>query len=332
MKKLLAVLLMVMMVLTVAGCSKKEEAEPVVSTEPEKAEIGIDFIRIGTASMGGNFYTMGNAVAQLINDKIEGVNSSAQASSGGAENIREMAAGNMEMSITQSTVLIDSFNGTGSFEGEKIDGLSTVAIVSLSPYHVFATKESGIKSVADLKGKNIAVGPMGGTMEVNANMLLAAYGIGATDYTPMYGSNADCFDMLKMCQADAMIYATSIGASQIVDFLNNNGVMIEVDKDAVDKILAEHPELGPATIPAGSYEGQENDITTVALSVALNVPADLDDEFVYQFTKAFYENNDYLLGYHAYFAESVLDNYNVGVVYPYHPAAERYLKEAGAIK
>jgi len=132
---------------------------------------------------------------------------------------------------------------------------------------------------------------------------------------------------------DAHIYATGAGSAQITDvMLTGRLKILPIDPDKADALLKDQPEYGPMTIKANTYPNQAEEIKTIAGSGVLTVRADVDPDTVYTMTKAIFENLDFLKQRHDYFKQTTLENATVGVVYPLHPGAEKYLKEAGAIK
>lgn len=201
------------------------------------------------------------------------------------------------------------------------------------PFHVIVRKDANINSIADLKGKKIAVGPIASGIEVNALTLLKAYGIGPQDFQAIHQSQEETFESLKVGSVDAHIYATGAGSAQITDvMLTGRLKILPIDPDKADTLLKDHPEFGPMTIKANTYPNQPEDIKTIAGSGVLTVRADVNPDTVYTLTKTIFENLDFLKQRHDYFKQTTLENATVGVVYPLHPGAEKYLKEAGAIK
>lgn len=289
------------------------------------------FIRIATGSMGGNAFSIGNAIAQMINEKFDGVRASAQATAGSSENCILMNDGEVEMAINQSLTLGEAVKGKGVFKDGAIGGdFRGIANVMFNTIHVLAYNNSGIKSVEDLRGKKVGIGPVGGAHEANTRMLLGPFGMTLKDIVTIYGSVGENLEAVKNGQIDAQIYATPVPGSQITDVLGTGKVTLIGLPEAVgDKVSRENNELGKIYIKPNTYPNQPEALYSVATPTIVTVRAELDDDYVYALTKLFYESNAYLKGFHKNFVASIPSNVNIGRCIPLHPGAARYLKEIG---
>ncbi len=297
------------------------------------APMTVKFIRIGSASMGGNVYIQGNALAQLINEKMDGVKASNQETNGSVENIIFLDEKEVEFALVMGATLQQAVDGTGSFKGHKVNTLNLMGLVKFDTYHVYVYKGAGITSIPGLKGKKIGVGPMGGGVQVNANALLSGYGITTKDYTPMYGTVSDMYEQLKTGQIDALIHCATAGTSQPSDALASGKVaLLPIPKADAERIIRQNRSFSPYVLKANLYADQPEAINTIASTNVMICRKDLDAEFVYRFMKLFYENNAYLQTFHATFAQSKPEDATTAQLIPLHPGAARYLKEIGALK
>lgn len=327
-KKWLIVLsvLMVLLMAVMAGCGGSDAKKSGASNK-------VEFLRIGTASMGGNFFPLGSALAQLINDKVPGAKSSAQATGGSAENCNFLEQGELELALVQSETLNDAYNGTGKFKGRAIKKLRGITSIYFNSFHILVRKDSGINDISDIRGKRVAVGPVAGGIEINHNKILSIFGINKTDYKPIYGTREEATEFLKTNRADVHIYATGKGSSQITDLMSTGDIkLLTLTADQIKKLTAKYHDLGTSTIPKGTYKNQDYDVHTVvggSLFVATDkMPADL----VYKITKAIFENKKTLETAHKYFKETTAKTATQSMSIPLHPGAAKYLKEIKAIK
>jgi TRAP transporter TAXI family solute receptor len=196
---------------------------------------------------------------------------------------------------------------------------------------VVASKESGIKTLADLKGKRLSVGaPKSGT-ELNARAILQGAGLtyqdlGKVEYLPFNES----VELMKNRQLDATLQSAGLGVASIRDLATSvDIVVVEIPATVVDKVGSPYVK---ATIPANTYGGQTAPVQTAAIVNYLVTHSDVKDETVYQMTKAIYESLPDLAAAHAAAKDIKLESALSGMPVPMHPGAERYLKEKGITK
>ena len=331
MKKTISLFLALVMILCLAACGKTPETTPAASEDAPK--MGLTQFRIGSASMGGGSYTIGNAIAQMINEKMNGVKGFNQETSGSGENVTLLESGEIEIGLIMGATLQAAVDGTGSFKDAPCKNLATIATFKFDTYHVYTYSSAQINSIEELKGKKIGVGPMGSGVETNANTLLEAYGITPDDYKPIYGTVADMYEQLKVGQIDALIHCAAAGTSQPADALASGKVkLLGVDSSIVEKLMQTNRSFSAYTIPANTYQNQSEDVVTMASANILVCRKDIDEESIYQFTKAFYENHEYILTIYKQLQDAIPENAVKGQILDFHPGAERYLKEVGAVK
>ncbi len=329
-KGLMIVSLIVTMVLVTAlsGCGG-DSGKPAAGG-PSAAP---KFLRIGTASMGGNFFPLGSALSQLINDKVPGVKSSAQATGGSAENCNFLDQSEIEMALVQSETLTDAYKGQGSFKGRPITKIKGITSIYFNSFHVLVRKDSGINNITDIKGKRVAVGPIAGGIEINHNKILSVFGIAKTDYKPIYGTREEATEFLKTNRADVHIYATGKGSSQVTDMMGSGDIkLLSFKEDQLKKLLATYPDFGASTIPKTTYKNLDQDIHTVVGGSLLVTTDKMPEDLIYKVTKAIFENKKTLETSHKYFKETDPKTATQSMSVPLHPGAEKYLKEIGAIK
>lgn len=338
MKKVLSLVLVAVMLFVVAGCGGTTSSSTPAASGSEAAPSGseaasgtkVTMWRIGTASMTGNSYTTGSAVAQMINEKVDGAEAAAQATGGSGDNCYLLNDKEIELGWIQSATAMEAVSGTGAFEGEKIESMRGVGVVQLNTFHVIVNNKSNVEKIEDLAGKKIGVGPMGGGVEVNAKILLGEFGV--EDFDSIYGTMGEALEAVKNGEVDAVVYATTTGSANISDALNSgNCKLIGMSQEKADEIVAARPEFGPAVIPANSYQDQPEDVYTIAGTMLVLTREDISEDDVYTITKALYENNDFLVSQNAIFKDATLENAAVGMCVPFHPGAEKYLKEKGIL-
>lgn len=290
------------------------------------------FMRIGTSSVGGGFYQIGNTIAQLGNRRLEGYNFTA-VTGGSLKNSLNLGRKEIELGLVQSATLMDAWHGEGEFDGKPVKELRFVTAIYPMPFHILVNKGAGIESVADFKGKRIDVGPIGGGIEVNASRILSVYGMTFDDIEVERFGRSEVSEALKTGRSEGHIWATSIPNAMVTDMCSSGKVtLIGLEDDKIEEIVKKYSAYAPAQIPGGVYEGVDEPLDVVAAVGALLTYADMDEEAIYQVTKMLYENTDWLKERLSYFKHMSPEFALSGMVCPLHPGAERYYKEIGVIK
>ncbi|RCS22999.1 C4-dicarboxylate ABC transporter [Phyllobacterium salinisoli] len=287
-----------------------------------------DFINILTGGTSGVYYPLGVAMEKIYAD-IPDARPSVQSTKASIENLNLINSGRGEIAFTLGDSLRDAWEGNAEAGfGKKLDKLRTIAAIYPNYVQIVASKESGIKTLADLKGKRLSVGaPKSGT-ELNARTILAAAGLsyedlGKVEYLPF----AESVELMKNRQLDATLQSAGLGVASLRDLANSVAItVVEVPANIVSKIGAPYVAN---TIPAGTYQGQDADVPTATVINYLVTREDLGEELVYQMTKRFYENLDQLAAAHSAAKMIKLDKNSIVSPVPLHPGAARYFKEKG---
>lgn len=293
--------------------------------------VAAEFINILTGGQSGVYYPLGVAIEKLVAENIADSSPSTQSTKASVENLNLLQDGKGELAFALGDSVAFAWEGNeeAGFKG-KLDKLRAVGAIYPNYVQIVASKDSGIATLADLKGKRLSVGaPRSGT-ELNARAILAAAGLtyddlGKVEYLPF----AESVELIKNRQLDATLQSAGLGVASIRDLATSvEIVVVEVPADIVAKVGS--PYLA-ATIPAGTYQGQDADVATAAVPNFLVTRADLSDDLVYAMTKAVYENLDALVAAHAAAKGITLEGATANLPIPLHPGAERYFKEKGAM-
>ena len=303
-------------------------AVTLVAAGPAKAQT---FINILTGGTSGVYYPLGVALSQIFTDNVEGSRPSVQATKASVENLNLLQEGKGEIAFTLGDSLALAVKGDAEAGfAAPLDKLRTIAAIYPNTIQIVASQESGIKTLADLKGKRVSVGaPKSGT-ELNARAILAAAGLsyedlGQVEYLPF----AESVELMKNRQLDATLQSAGLGVASIRDLAASVPItVVEIPADVVAKVGAPYQAT---TIPAGTYEGQDADVQSAAVVNYLVTHADAPEELVYAMTRATFENLDDLAAAHAAAKDVKLEGAAANPPAPLHPGAERYFREKGAL-
>ncbi len=287
------------------------------------------FINVLTGGTSGVYYPVGVALTKIIGEKVPGTRPTVQATKASVENLNLVQQGRGELALT----LGDSLKAAWVGEEEagfktKLDKLRGVAAVYPNYIQIVATKESGIRTLADLKGKRISVGAARSGTELNARAVFAAAGLSYKDMSKVeYLPFGESVELMKNRQLDATLQSAGIGVASLRDLSTSvDIVVVDVPASVVDKIGAPFVK---ATIPANTYRGQDAEVATAAVINFLVTRSDLSDDIVYGMTKAMWDNLAELHAAHSAVRVMKLEGALGGMPVPLHPGAARFYKEKG---
>ena len=290
------------------------------------------FINVLTGGTSGVYYPIGVGLSQLYSEAIPGAKVSVQATKASVENLNLLQAGRGELAFALGDSVADAKNGVEE-AGFKTPLTKLRAIGGAYPNYIqiVASKESGIKTLADLKGKTISVGaPKSGT-ELNARAIFKAAGLtyadmGKVQYLPF----AESVELIKNRQLDATLQSSGLGMAAIRDLASVMAInYVSIPAETVTRIG--NPAYQSAMIPANTYDGQPEPVPTVAITNILVTREDVPDEVAYQMTRSMFENLTRLGNSHSAAKDIKLENAAKNLPIALHPGAERYYQEKGAL-
>lgn len=348
MKRLICLLLaLTLCVLCFAGCANDEKEpandptvtekqDPVVTDEPSDAEpdteeldIPVQQLTIGTASAGGAFYPIGTGLAEVITQHVEPLYVTAEITGGSVENVILTGTGECDLAISNADHVADGIAGRGSYDTAY--DVNAICSLHASILHIVTLGNTGVKSVEDLKGKKVAVGPAGGGSIPMITAVLEAYGMTFDDITPTYVSYDDGITQLKDGQVDAALVGAGYPSSSVLALqATDKVVMVSLTEEAMAKISENNPAYSKVVVPADTY-GMDSDVIVLGVRNLVYCSPDLSEDTVYAITKALYENLTEVQSYHnaltSVTQETMVDVSGV----PLHPGAERFYKEIGVL-
>ena len=312
MKKLITAVLALAIVLTLAACSA-----------------GSAKMTMGTGGTSGTYYAFGGVLGQYIKNNAN-IYVTVVSTDGSKANIQGIDAGDYQLATVQSDVMAYAWDGTRAFEEDgKVDSFRVVAGLYAESVQL-VTMDPEIKSVADLKGKAVSIGAPGSGVYFNAVDVLTAAGLTEDDIQAQYMSFADSTDGLKDGKIDAAFIVAGAPTAAITELCTTNSAyLVPIDGDVADKLMADCPFYTAYSIPAGTYAGQDADVTTVTVKATLIVSADAKEDDVYKLTKAIFDNTDAIAKENGKGAELSIENATSGMSAPFHAGAAKYYAEKG---
>lgn len=313
MKKVFIIFVSLLMALAV-GCSKSANKNYVFATG-------------GTS---GTYYSFGGVIANLWNNNIEGLNITAQSTGASAENLRLINRGEAELAFVQNDVMDYAYNGTDMFEGEILSNFSAILTLYPEVVQIAATKSSGIRSIADMKGKRVSVGDAGSGTEFNAKQILEAYGLTFNDIRKSNLSFKESSDGLQNGTLDACFIVAGVPNAALQELsLSADMTLVPIGNTQIVEIISQYKYYTEVNIPANTYNGVESDTRAIAVKATIAVNNNIPDEEVYNIIKTIFDKQSDLSLAHAKGNELNIEEAPKGISIPFHPGAVKYYEELG---
>jgi TRAP transporter TAXI family solute receptor len=288
--------------------------------------VNAEELRIGTASQGGAFYPVGQAVSTLVTNHAEGLEMVPVVTQGSVQNPKLVHSGEVDIGITNNNLAVLANKGIGAYEKSGAMALRGIGALHPSVLHMITLADSDINTVADLKGKKIALGPAGGGTIPFAKQVLEVHDLQLSDITPSFLSYADGFSQLSDGNVDAAFALSGYPASAVMQArVNKELKFIELAPGSLDKVLVQYPNYSQVKVAKEVYD-MRADGTAIGVNNILFVRADLDEEKAYKITKAIYSNMEEFKQINA-LAKQIDVEHSKQLKIPLHPGAARYFNE-----
>jgi TRAP transporter TAXI family solute receptor len=295
------------------------------------------YIRIGTGGVGGVWYPVGGGIAEVLQRELPNCVATAQSTGASNENARLLKKEKIEIGFNDSYVSWHAFHGKGPYEGETIANIRIIGRLYGAPMHIFTLKRYGVNTVADLKGKKVAVGASGSGTELYSRVVFPALGLKLKeDFDPVKIGYRPTVDAIKAGRVHGAYQIGGIPMPYINELaMTEDVIILEMSKKKAEEIDKKFPTFFKTTIPAKSYKGQDHDIATLEVRNCLLVRSDMSDDLVYKITKAIYSEKglNYLKTVHKAMKGLTVENnaeWAKNPWIPLHPGAEKYYKELWA--
>ncbi|MEM9122125.1 MAG: TAXI family TRAP transporter solute-binding subunit [Pseudomonadota bacterium] len=301
------------------------------------------FFAIGTGGPTGVYFVVGNAICRMVHKEAaegrsegrkHGLRCSAPSTGGSVYNINQIKEGELEFGVAQSDWQYHAFNGTSKFEDNQFDKIRAVFSVHPEPFQIIAGEGTEIKSWDDLAGKTVNLGNPGSGQRATFGELMTAHGVDES-YFKATSELTSSEQSAALCDGkiDAYGYTVGVPNAGVAQATDGCGAyIVDLQTDAVKKLVEDNPFYAFSTIPAETYKTTEADVTTFGVMATFVTSADVADDVVYEVVRAVFENLDDFKQLHPAFqnldpARMVSD----GISAPFHPGAEKYFKEKGLL-
>ncbi|MCM3790540.1 TAXI family TRAP transporter solute-binding subunit [Domibacillus indicus] len=290
-------------------------------------------VTILTGGTPGVYFQLGNAMAKMYGEELD-ARASVQTTKASAENITKISQKKAELGFATADTVTDAYRGEGNFAKDGV--ISNIrAVASLYPNYmqIVAPKSAKVRTLQDLKGKDIAVGELGSGTEIMARHILTAAGIRYDGINANYLSFSEGIEGIKNGTIDAAFLSSGYPNLGIMELAaTDEVVIIPVPKELTEELKKKYPAFDIGIIPASTYKGVNEDRETLMVNSLLITNKDMQEEEVYELTKALFDNLEDLRHAHSSAEKIELEKAVQKLPLPLHPGAEKYYKEKGILK
>jgi len=313
--------------LLASGCGGDSESDAGGAAKPKRRQ----FLSMGTAPVGGAFPVVGGAIAEVLNANKGDNNWKVQAkgTKGSKANIRDIQNDKLELALSNSAISYFAVRGESGWD-KKYD-IRTIVTLAPNVAMFITKKETGIKSIAELKGKRVVVGPSGAGFEMFVGPLLKGHGLTYKDFSPLNNTQGGAVDLLDDGNADAAFLGGAVPTGAVTQACSSHDIVfIPFDAAVRSKLVADYEFFQPFTVAKDKYSDLEEDFDGLNVgSMHLIASANLDDEVAYQLTKTIWEHRAEIAGKHP--AGRAINEKNAAryTGTEFHSGAARFYKEIG---
>jgi TRAP transporter TAXI family solute receptor len=286
-----------------------------------------DHLTIGTASPGGTYYVYGEGLAKILTRSLD-LPVTMRPTDGPTQNIELLEAGDAKVVFVTSGIALQAWNATGVWAGKK-PARSMRAMFPMydTPFQLLAFQESNIRSIADMAGKRIGIGPRGGTSATYIPEFFSTLKIAATF---VFGEWSDLAAQMNARAIDVLAVGAGVPFPSFIELEAKNRVRyVTLTREDIAALRLAMPELSPSRVPAGTYPSLLRDYQTLGLYNFAVAHADLPADLVYNIVRVVFDKHEEMMEVHASAAATVPANMERNTFLPLHPGAIRFYRQIG---
>jgi TRAP transporter TAXI family solute receptor len=289
-----------------------------------------ELVSIATAMAGGAWYAAGGAIADIINNHVEGVTATAQTTGGAVANAKLLGTKKVQLGITINVIAKSAYEGRRPFKEKYTNIRTLLAALDKGHLQVFTLGGSDLSYVSELKGKKVMVGPPGHGSLIRLRQIFPIMGFTFDDITPVYLPYQQAMAALGDRKVDAVVLYMSTPALPAKQFALTRDLKLLLVKEKYRKaVLAKYPFYQNLVVPKGTYKGQEQDVLTVGTANGVYIDSGVSEALAYKITKGIFENIGRLRASHPSMRNVSLEEAPKGSLVGFHPGVIKYYKEKG---
>lgn len=319
-------MMIVVLVFAVVSCGNQE---PMPGEEADGKEKYL--ISFGTGGTAATWYILGGGIGSIIEKYNDNISVAVEATASAVENTKLIGSKEVEIAFSNPMELRFALDGIRDYEGNPFTNIRMIASGPLMNFHAIVPADSNVKSFEDIAGLRVSTGPAGSAQQVQCLSVLKAFGIEPDDIDEKNIGLGDAVTAMKDGNLDVILFVVTAPGSGIIDLTSSiDARFLNLEEDDINRIITQESAFVADVIPAGTYRGQDYDVNTVSIATLFVTHDETPDDLIYSITKTLYEHTDELAQVHNAGAAFTLDNPGLFIdIIPFHPGAEKYLKEVG---
>lgn len=285
-------------------------------------------LNFAAGSSAGPYYPLGKTMEEIWNKNIAGMNVATLGTGGSLVNIGLLRDGKADVIMVQNDIAYYAATGTEMFKERKVDRITGLCTLYPETVQIIARADKGIKEIADLKGKTVAVGAAGSGTEINARQILEAAGIGYKELTVMPISFAEAANSLEDGVIDAAFLTADHPTALVSDLASRQKIiLLPVSGNLAEKLTSEYPFYTKINIDRNTYPGLTNDTESVAVMAMLAASSRLDEKIAEELLSSLSANFEKIKSVHHHVVQNINEMGQAGMSLKLHPGAEKYFNK-----
>ena len=289
-------------------------------------------LSIAAGTDSGTWHPIGGAIGNLINRNLDGVRINVEATEGGVENVRLLGTNQADIGLCIAATALNGYRGTSPYRQSYTNLRTLISSFQLGYLHMAVLEESPLRSMEDIQGQRVAIGPSGHGSIPRQREIYQEMGLSFEDFTPIYLPFRDALQALGDRRLNAAVLYQALPAPSLIEFgVIHQYRLLPIGPEYLERLVSKYPYFVSAAIPSETYD-RNQPVSTIATANVILVREEIPEEIVYGITKILLEHLEEFRSAHPSIKDFKPEMAVLGNVVPYHPGAEISVNEIGLLE